>query len=194
MKKIVLSALAAMSLFSLAWAAETMWIQRADNITMGLPLELADSVALSSDGKSVIFQANNAVSQTLSNSNIVKVTMGDAQNVVSVKYSGTDAAIVNPYAFEGVSVEKNGGDVIIRSTSSEELTYDLSGTTTSGSFKIYSDKKFILNLDNVSITNNDGAAINIQSGKKCTVNLVGTSSLTDASSYATVSGEDQKVD
>ena len=138
MKKIVLSALAAMSLFSLAWAAETMWIQRADNITMGLPLELADSVALSSDGKSVIFQANNAVSQTLSNSNIVKVTMGDAQNVVSVKYSGTDAAIVNPYAFEGVSVEKNGGDVIIRSTSSEELTYDLSGTTTSGSFKIYS--------------------------------------------------------
>lgn len=192
MKKIVLSALAAMSLFSLAWAAETMWIQRADNITMGLPLELADSVALSSDGKSVIFQANNAVSQTLSNSNIVKVTMGDAQNVVSVKYSGTDAAIVNPYAFEGVSVEKNGGDVIIRSTSSEELTYDLSGTTTSGSFKIYSDKKFILNLDNVSITNNDGAAINIQSGKKCTVNLVGTSSLTDASSYATVSGEDQK--
>ena len=192
MKKIVLSALAAMSLFSLAWAAETMWIQRADNITMGLPLELADSVALSSDGKSVIFQANNAVSQTLSNSNIVKVTMGDAQNVVSVKYSGTDATIVNPYAFEGVSVEKNGGDVIIRSTSTEELTYDLSGTTTSGSFKIYSDTKFILNLNNASITNNDGAAINIQTGKKCTVNLIGTSTLTDAASYTAVTGEDQK--
>lgn len=192
MKKIILSALAAVSLFSLAWAAETMWIERTDNITMGLPLELADSVSLSSDGKSVIFQANNSVSQTLSNSLINKVTLGDAKTMVTVTYNGTDAVVVNPFAFEGVSVEKVGGDVIIRSTSLEELTYELSGSTTSGSFKIYSDTKFILNLNNVSITNNDGAAINIQTGKKCTVNLIGTSTLTDAASYTAVTGEDQK--
>ena len=192
MKKIILSALAAVSLFSLAWAAETMWIERTDNITMGLPLELADSVSLSSDGKSVIFQANNSVSQTLSNSLINKVTLGDAKSVVTVAYNGADVAVVNPFAFEGVSVEKVGGDVIIRSTSLEELTYELSGSTTSGSFKIYSDTKFILNLNNVSITNNDGAAINIQTGKKCTVNLIGTSTLTDAASYTAVTGEDQK--
>jgi|GEM_PF-543342 len=192
MKKIILSALAAVSLFSLAWAAETMWIERTDNITMGLPLELADSVSLSSDGKSVIFQANNSVSQTLSNSLINKVTLGDAKTVVTVAYNGTDAVVVNPFAFEGVSVEKVGGDVIVRSTSLEELTYELSGSTTSGSFKIYSDTKFILNLNNASITNNDGAAINIQTGKKCTVNLIGTSTLTDAASYTAVTGEDQK--
>ena len=192
MKKTFILALSALSLVSLAWAAETMWIQRTDNIKLGLPLEIADSVSLSQDGTKVIFTATNGVVQTMANSEVDKVTMGASSSVVEVNYNGTNAEIVNPFAFEGVTVTKNGADVIVTSTSANELSYKLTGTTSSGSFKIYSDTKFILDLNSVSITNNDGAAINVQTGKKCTVQLNGTSNLTDASSYATVSGEDQK--
>lgn len=192
MKKTLILAISALSLVSLAWAAETMWIQRTDNIKLGLPLEIADSVSLSQDGTKVIFTATNGVVQTMPNSEVEKVTMGTASSIVEIKYNGTDAEIINPFAFEGVTISKTGADVIVTSTSANELSYKLTGTTTSGSFKIYSETKFILDLNSVSITNNDGAAINVQTGKKCTVQLNGTSSLTDASSYATVSGEDQK--
>lgn len=191
MKKKVLTGVAlTLSALSLAWAAETMWIHRADNITMGLPITIADSVSLS--GSNVVFTATNGVVKTMPNTDVEKVTLGEATTIVEVKYNGTDAEIINPFAFEGVEVTKNGADVVVTSTSTSEITYQLTGTTTTGSFKVYSDTKFNLNLNSVSITNDDGAAINIQTGKKCTVNLTGTSTLVDAASYTTVTGEDQK--
>lgn len=192
MKKIIITAIAALSLVSLAWAAETMWIHRTDRMTLGLPIAIADSVSLSSDGANVVFTATNGVTQTMPNSEVEKVTLGDASSIIEVKFDGSDAEIINPYAFEGVTITKSGADVVVTSTSTVEYTYQLTGTTTTGSFKIYSDKKFILDLNNVSITNDNGAAINIQSGKKCTVLLNGTSNLADVASYTTVAGEDQK--
>ena len=189
-KKVITGVALTLSALSLAWAAETMWIHRADNITLGLPIAIADSVSLS--GANVVFTAINGEAKSMPNTEVEKVTLGDASSIVEIKYNGSDAEIVNPFAFEGVTVEKSGADVVVTSTSSSEITYQLTGTTTTGSFKVYSDKKFILDMNGVSITNDDGAAINIQSGKKCTVNLTGTSTLVDAASYTAVSGEDQK--
>ena len=189
-KKVLTGAVLTLSALSLAWAAETMWIHRTDNIKLGLSIVNADSVSLSGDN--VVFTATNGERKSMPNSEITKVTLGDPSTIVEVKYNGTDAEIINPFAFEGVTVTKSGADVVVTSTSTSEITYQLTGTTTTGSFKVYSDKKFALNLNSVSITNDNGAAINIQSGKKCTVNLTGTSTLTDAASYTSVSGEDQK--
>ncbi|MBQ2838263.1 MAG: carbohydrate-binding domain-containing protein [Muribaculaceae bacterium] len=189
-KKVLTGAVLTLSALSLAWAAETMWIHRTDNITLGLPITIADSVSLS--GNNVVFTATNGEVKTMPNTEVSKVTLGDPTTVVEVKYNGTDAEIINPFAFEGVTVTKTGADVVVTSTSLSEITYELTGTTTTGSFKVYSDTKFNLDLNNVSITNDNGAAINIQTGKKCTVNLVGTSTLADAASYTTVTGEDQK--
>lgn len=189
-KKVFTGAVLTLSALSLAWAAETMWIHRTDNITLGLPITIADSVSLS--GNNVVFTATNGEVKTMPNTEVSKVTLGDPTTVVEVKYNGTDAEIINPFAFEGVTVTKTGADVVVTSTSLSEITYELTGTTTTGSFKVYSDTKFNLDLNNVSITNDNGAAINIQTGKKCTVNLVGTSTLADAASYTTVTGEDQK--
>lgn len=189
-KKVLTGVALTLSALSLAWAAETMWIHRTDKTTLGLPITIADSVSLS--GSSVVFTATNGVVKSISNSEIEKVTLGDPSTIVEIKYNGSDAEIINPFAFEGVTVTKTGADVIVESTSESEITYQLTGTTTTGSFKVYSDKKFILNLNSVSLTSDDGAAINIQSGKKCTVNLIGTSTLEDGLFYTTVSGEDQK--
>lgn len=189
-KKVITGVALTLSALSLAWAAETMWIHRTDNTKLGLPITIADSVSL--NGSNVVFTATNGVTKSMPNTEVEKVTLGDASTVVEVKYNGSDAEIINPFAFEGVTITKIGADVIVTSTSTSEITYLLTGTTTTGSFKVYSDKKFTLDMNNVSITNDDGAAINIQTGKKCTVNLIGTSTLVDAASYTTVSGEDQK--
>lgn len=192
-KKTLLFCASALSVLSIAWAAETMWIHQTDRMTLGMPLEMADSIKVSDDGTTISFVAlNGAGTYSVANTLIEKVTLGDPETIVTINYDGNDAEIVNPFAFEGVTITKTGADVVVTSTSLLEITYQLTGTTATGSFKIYSDKKFQLNMNSVSITNDDGAAINIQSGKKCTVNLIGASNLVDAVSYTSVSGEDQK--
>ncbi|MFT4030781.1 MAG: carbohydrate-binding domain-containing protein [Siphonobacter sp.] len=107
---------------------------------------------------------------------------------------GSSVSITNPLSASGVTVTESNGDVEINS-SVAEVEYVLSGTTTSGSVKIYSDKKFKLTLNGVDITNTDGPAINIQSSKRAFVvindNTINT--LTDGSSYtASTTDEDMK--
>ncbi len=195
MKKhsIIISVLALSTVSLVALATERMWIQRNDRIALAMPIEMADSVAITSDGSGVVFTTTSE-NRTITKSEITDITFvtDNGTPAVEITFDGTDAEIINPYAFEGITVAKTGADVVVTSTTSEEITYQLSGTTTSGSFKIYSDKKFKLNLNSVNITNDNGAAINIQSGKKCTLILSGTSNLTDASSYTSENDEDQK--
>ncbi|WP_420151052.1 carbohydrate-binding domain-containing protein [Spirosoma sp.] len=105
---------------------------------------------------------------------------------------GSTVSITNPLAGKGVTITETNGDVVITATVAE-VEYVLSGTTTNGSVKIYSDKKFKLTLNGVNITNADGPAINIQSGKRAFVVLTDntTNALTDGTTYAT-STEDMK--
>lgn len=114
-----------------------------------------------------------------------------------IDFSGTTASVVNPLEYLGVSVSVSGADVIVHSTAGiSNLTYILSGTTSNGMFKVYSDSDFALVLDEVQITNLDGPAINIQADVEIEVELAeGTASiLTDGATYANPpGGEDQKA-
>lgn len=114
-------------------------------------------------------------------------------SVVNIQYGG-EVAVTNPLENNGVSVTVNGGHVIVESTV-KEVEYVLTGTTTNGSFKIYSSNKFKLTLDNVSITSGNGPAINIQSSKRVFVSVPEntSNSLTDAAVYTSVPGEDMKA-
>ena len=113
-------------------------------------------------------------------------------SAVTIHYSGTTASISTLPS--GVTVKQSGAEVTITSKT-EGVEYILTGTTTNGMFKIYSDYKFKLTLNGTDITHPDGAAINIQSGKRAYVVLAEgtTNRLTDGSSYASSGSEDMKA-
>lgn len=116
-------------------------------------------------------------------------------NAVYINYAGTTATVTNPYENSGVTVSADEGNITVTSTvTNTEINYVLSGIAEQGSFKLYSSYKFGLVLNGTGITNINGPAINIQSGKKATVLIVnGTSNqLKDGTSYIT-SEEDQKA-
>lgn len=112
---------------------------------------------------------------------------------IYIVYDG-DTAYISGSA-SGATVTAKGADVTISSTV-KKMDYHVSGSTTNGCLKIYSDYKFALNLDGVTLANTDGAAINIQSKKRGFIVLKdGTvNTLADGTAYTdTVAGEDMKA-
>ena len=111
---------------------------------------------------------------------------------VNINFDG-DTAIVtgNP---SGVIATVDGAHVTITSAA-KRVKYIVTGSTSNGSLKFYSDRKFQIQLDGVDITNPTGAAINNQCGKSLyVVSTEGTvNTLRDGENYSTVEGEDQKA-
>lgn len=110
---------------------------------------------------------------------------------IQIAYANGSATVAG--SVSGVTVTTNGAHVTVNA-SVAGVEYVLSGSTSNGSFKVYSDKKFKLTLAGVSLTNDSGAAINIQSGKRVFVEVKTETEnyLADASSYSTVTDEDEK--
>ena len=84
----------------------------------------------------------------------------------------------------GVTATINGGHIVINSTIGK-IGYQLKGTCSNGSFKIYSEKKFRLLFNGITLTNPTGPAINIQSGKTVYTSIVNgtTNTLCDGATY-----------
>ncbi len=119
---------------------------------------------------------------------------------VTVTFSTAGSATVSGMGDEQ-SASISGNDVTITNTGSEKVLYVLNGSTSDGYLKLYSGKKQGIKLNNVSIANSRGAAINIQGlsstpnkGKRTDFFLVGNSMLADGSNYSlTPSTEDEKA-
>lgn len=114
-------------------------------------------------------------------------------NDLYIIYNGTQATVSG--SVEGVDVAVSGADVTVTSTV-KKVAYHVSGTTTDGFLKIYSDYKYALSLEGASITNPNGAAINLQSKKRAYLLLADgtTNTLTDGTSYTDeTSDEDMKA-
>lgn len=112
-------------------------------------------------------------------------------NVVTIVFEGNEAKITNDV--KGVTITADGAHVTVTSKTAG-VEYSLSGSSDNGQFKLYSEKKSKITLDNLSLTNTTGSAINIQSKKRTFVVLgQGTSNkLVDGNNYTTVEGEDEK--
>lgn len=174
-------------------AQEKLYIHKNDGQSLGALINSTDSIYFGNNNSTVNFRINSSV-YSLPVSSVDSISFGANSNTVSIIYNGPSVKVMNPLAFEGVNVTVNGADVVVNSTvTNNEVTYNLKGNSSDGSFKIYSSYRLKLELEGVTLTNNDGPAINIQSKKKISVKIKdGTeNSLTDGITYAT-STEDQK--
>jgi len=112
---------------------------------------------------------------------------------ISIVWSSSGATVTGDA--NGI-VSVSGADVTVDNTgTTEKVKYELSGSSSSGSLKLYSNNKQALVLNGLTLTNPSGAAINNQGKKRCYVVVSGTNSLADGSSaaYSATGEEDLKA-
>lgn len=97
---------------------------------------------------------------------------------ICITFSESGAKITGDSA--GI-VSADGNEVTAINTTENCFTYELSGTASSGFFKIYSDVKQVITLNGLNLKNPDGAAINNQSHKYTSVIVNGDNFLADGS-------------
>ena len=150
-------------------AQEKMYIHTRDKVTNGAVIAETDSIYFSEDGSTTFFKIGDTTA-IYATAVIDSLTFGENEGDIYITYMGTEVQVINPLAYEGVNVFVNNSKVTVTSTTErQDINYHLSGQTDNGGFKIYSEKRYNLLLDEVSIHNPDGPAINIQSSKKSTV-------------------------
>ena len=93
-------------------------------------------------------------------------------SLVLITYSGSTATVNIPEEMEGVTCESGtSAHVVLTSTNTaKELYYAIEGSSTNGSLTINGTYKLSVMLNGVNLTSNQGAAINIQCGKR--INLI----------------------
>ncbi len=114
----------------------------------------------------------------------------------------TDGTISIVFSEDGVSVSGDpsgivsvsGCDVTVNNTSEALITYELSGTSSDGFFKLYSSVKQVIELKGLNLKNPDGAAINNQSHKSTSVILTGENYLADGTVNSSGDYPDQTSD
>ena len=110
---------------------------------------------------------------------------------ITITWSSTGATVTGD---ENKIAAVSGGNVTIDNTAfSEKIRYELSGSSSNGSLKIYSKNKQALILNGLSLTNPNGAAINNQGKKRCFVVVKGANSLADGPTYTYTGDEDEKA-
>ena len=111
-------------------------------------------------------------------------------NLVTIAYSGTSASLtVAGNVAQYVTPSLGGAHVTIvqsntAAVDNDEITYQLSGTTTNGSFALGGSYKCTISLAGVTLTNPNGAAITISNSKRIQLSAKKntTNTLTDCTS------------
>ena len=139
------------------------------------------------DGETVIIMG-----KTFTLADVSYMTIDDSEvtdNLVSVEYGTASATVyVAGNVAQYVDASVSGAHVSITQTNTEaingdEITYQLSGTTTDGSFTLAGSYKCTVSLAGLTMTNPSGAAINITNGKRIQLSVKGSTenTLTDGS-------------
>jgi hypothetical protein len=168
------------------FAQEMIYIHKTDNVTIGGIYSDKDSVYFNDHFSMIFLKINGYLDQYLV-SEIDSITFGEPSDTVYIDFSDNTANVKNPYAFSGIKTTVKGADVTINSTTeTRDINYMVSGNSGDGMLKIYSNKRYILSLNNLNLTNADGPAINIQSNNKVFVNLADgtTNSVSDGEVYS----------
>ena len=173
------------AVFSLAFAGQTIHFHQGSS-SESYDLNESDSLYFD-DSQTLLYFYNNGNTLQFTAANIDSITFTeDISENIYIDYQGNSVSVINPFSNNGVTVDTDGADVTVTAEAdTKDITYICSGTTSNGSLKIYSDKKFNLILNGLNLTNPVGPAINIQSEKSATVHLpFGTNNaLTDGTAY-----------
>lgn len=109
---------------------------------------------------------------------------------ITVTFGGSTASVTgDDSGFATVS----GNGVTVVNTGDDIIKYVLTGTSSNGFFKLYSNRKQAIVLSDLNLTNPSGAAINNQSKKRTFVVVEGSNTIADGSTYTMVTDEDQKA-
>lgn len=131
---LLISLVASITLF----AQEKMYIHSEGNV-YGAPVSGVDSIFFSTDGNTVYFEVNDTVA-TFGINTIDSISFGEDSETVLISYNENSVSVVNPLAFEGVSVQVNETDVTVKSKLDDrKIDYELTGSTSDGMFKLYGD-------------------------------------------------------
>ena len=123
----------------------------------------------------------------------------DSSDLISGTTFGRTITIT--YSSSGASKEGDdnnivtidGNKVSVNNPGSEVIKYVLTGKSTDGFFKLYSSKKQAIVLQDLTLCNPNGAAINNQSKKRTFVVLEDDNKLSDGDEYVMTGTEDQKA-
>ena len=104
--------------------------------------------------------------------------------IATITFTETGVTIT-PDIIDQVSYTVVDKTHLMINSSRSKMAYRVSGSCSNGSLKIYSEKKFQLALNGLTLTNPKGPAINIQSGKTIYVTLAAgkTNTLCDGETY-----------
>lgn len=184
MKKLLLAI--SIQLSAIGLFAQTLNVQ-VGNVTYQFPAVQTGSMPFS-DGTTLTVM-NKAFTLSEVDAMYVDETVV-TDNLVSIVYSSSSAAvIVAGNVAQYVSPTINGAHVTIAQSNTDavnndEITYQLSGTTTNGSFGLSGSYKATVALAGLTLTNPSGAAINITNSKRIQLSAKSgtTNTLTDCAS------------
>ena len=170
-------------------------------VMFGLAVLLVAGTGCSKENVNNSADYGSGSSSGVSGVSTLKVTEDQEDFIANTSFDRTITITFNAGGTASVSGDANGivsvsgNHVSVDNTgTTEKVRYELSGSASDGSFKVYSNNKQAFVLNGLSLTNPNGAAINNQGKKRCFVVVSGTNTLADGSSYtATPSDEDEKA-
>lgn len=95
------------------------------------------------------------------------------EKVVNIVYDGAQAKVTIPSFVQGVSCSSGtSSDVVLASTNiTDEIIYNVVGSSSDGSLVIEGDYKLTIRLNGVDLTSKKGAAIHVKCGKRIAVDM-----------------------
>ena len=185
MKKILLAISIQLSAIGLL-TAQTLNVQ-VGSVTYQFPASQAGVMPFS-DGTTLTVMNKAFTLSEVSNMYVDETAVTD--NLVSIVYSSSSASVtVAGNVAQYVTPTINGAHVTIAQSNTDavnndEITYQLSGTTTNGSFSLSGSYKATVALAGLTLTNPNGAAINITNSKRIQLSAKGgtVNTLTDCAS------------
>ena len=189
MKKSILIAI--LSMMTVMVSAQTLRINMGD-VTYAIPASQAGDM-LYNEGTTLtvgnkVYPLSDITNITIDNSNV-------SDNCVNVNYNGNTAKVeISGNIAPFITAKVNGAHVSVAASAdlSQNVTYTLKGSSDNGSFYMEGSHAMQIVLNDLTLTNPDSAAINIQNGKMIGVELAdGTNnSLADGLTNVSNDGSD----